>query len=127
MDAIMEERPEPSPTYPTKPLIYQLSSTQTDDELRAIEWILTILGPLPPDTQVRALTYIGDRVESDHDALTRPEAGPADVPVTTGEVAQVLAESDGRDWSVMSAVDRSPYFRRAGALEGAGVVVLRRP
>lgn len=70
MHAMMEEHcepaPEPAPADHDRPLIFQLRSTQSDEELRAIEWVLTILGPLPYDAQVRALAYIQDRVTSDH-------------------------------------------------------------
>lgn len=59
-----EPAPEPAPAGP-RPIIYQLMSTQTDDEIRAIEWLLTILEPLPYDAQVRALAYVQDRVASD--------------------------------------------------------------
>jgi hypothetical protein len=67
--AMMEEHPEPAPEPAPadydRPLIFQLRSTQADEELRAIEWVLTILGPLPYDAQARALAYIQDRVTSD--------------------------------------------------------------
>jgi hypothetical protein len=57
--------PEPAPADHDRPLIFQLRSTQSDEELRAIEWILTLLEPLPYDAQVRTLAYIQDRVTSD--------------------------------------------------------------
>ena len=69
MHPMMEERPEPAPEPAPagpRPIIYQLMSTQTDEELRAIEWILHLIEPLPYDAQVRALAYIQDRVASDH-------------------------------------------------------------
>lgn len=69
MHPMMEERPEPAPEPAPAghdtPLIFQLRSTQTDNELRAIEWVLNIIGPLPYDAQVRALAYIQDRIASD--------------------------------------------------------------
>jgi hypothetical protein len=69
--AMMEEHcepaPEPAPADNDRPLIFQLRSTQTDEELRAIEWILTLLEPLPYDAQVRALAYVQDRVAPEVD------------------------------------------------------------
>ena len=78
MHAMMEERPEPAPEPAPagpRPIIYQLMSTQTDEELRAIEWVLEIIGPLPYDAQVRALAYIQDRVASDQVHELLAEAG----------------------------------------------------
>lgn len=118
---MLNEHPEPEPADHDRPLTYQLRSTQTDHELRAIEWIVTILAPLPHETQVRALTYIRDRVESDHRSLSESEPRGADVPATSSAIAQVLAESDGRDWNRLTAVGQSPYFRRAQALFSAGL------
>lgn len=118
---LSNDDPEPAPADHDRPLTYQLRSTQTDHELRAIEWIFTILAPLPHETQVRALTYIRNRVESESGALTMPEPGPADVPATSSAIAQALAESDGHDWNRLTAVVQSPYFRRAQALLSAGL------
>lgn len=118
---MLNEHPEPAPADHNKPLIYQLQSTQTDEELRAIEWIFTILAPLPHETQVRALTYIRNRVESESGALTMPEPGPANVPATSSAIAQALAESDGHDWNRLAPIVQAPYFRRAQALFSAGL------
>lgn len=103
-----------------------ITVTQQDPELRAIEAILVILQMLPYDTRVRAMTYIRDRTESDPGVWGRnPERGTRAAPVTRYEVAQILAESDGRDWHAMSPDHQSPYYRRAEALTSVGFAVMR--
>lgn len=107
-----------------QPLTINIQVTQTDPELQAIESILVILQMVQPATQERILRYLRDRIEGDPTAWdTQMLTGPEQV--SRHEVAQALAESDGRDWSTMTPVNQSPYYRRAEALTTAGIVVVR--
>jgi hypothetical protein len=99
-----------------------ITVTQQDPELRSIEAILVLLQMLPYETRLRALTYVRDRTEGDPNVWgTRPTGAPA----TQEDIAQILAESDGREWGTMTATHQSPYFRRAQALTSVGFALIR--
>lgn len=108
-----------------KPVTFNIKVTQADPELQAIEATLVLLQMLPYDTRVRALTYIRDRIESDPGVWgTAPARGTRGTPATHSDIAQILAESDGRDWHVLTTEHQSPYYRRAQALSSVGFVVM---
>jgi len=103
-----------------------ITVTQGDPELQAMEAILVILQLQTYDTRVRILRYVAERIGIGAElwrdpALNMPEASN----LTTAEVAQVLAQADGHDWAVMSDVQQSPYYRRAAALTGSSYAVVR--
>lgn len=104
------------------PVTVNIQVTQQDAELQSIEAILVLLQMLPYETRLRALTYVRDRTEGDPNVWgTRPTGAPA----TQDDIAQILAESDGREWDTMTATHQSPYFRRAQALSSVGFALIR--
>ena len=104
------------------PVTVNITVTQQDPELRSIEAVLVLLQMLPYETRLRALTYVRDRTEGDPNVWgTRPTGAPA----TQEDIAQILAESDGREWDTMTTTHQSPYFRRAKALSSVGFALMR--
>lgn len=102
---------------PHAPVRIFIDVTQKDPELRTIEATLILMDPLGYETQVRVLRYLQDRLAV--------STAPAPAAVSRHEVAQALAESDGRDWHSMTPTHQSPYYRRAEALTALGCRIVR--
>ncbi len=111
-------------TPPPEPLSIMVPITQTDPELQAIEACLFLLSGLPYETRLRAMTYLRDRIESDPSVWGTPPS-TAGSPATEGDIAQILAESDGNTWIDTPTTTRNDYYRRAAALASVGVVLIR--
>lgn len=114
------------PEQPT-PVTLTFQTTAQDPELRTIEATLQLLQLLPYETRVRALNYIRDRVMSDPAVWGggHPEPPPAPERVTDEEIAGIIADADGREWTMMTSVEQSVYYRRAQALHSAGIDTTR--
>jgi hypothetical protein len=119
--------PASEPTYDvdTRPEKGDDVDRPHDPELQAIEVSLQLLQALPYPTQVRAVTYLKERIESDPDVWGPTDPGPAMVTVTRREVAQMLAKADEYDWDTMTPAAQAPYYQRAEALTTAPFVVER--
>lgn len=117
-DFAKDETPTP------EPLTFMVRVTQEDPELQAIEACLFLLSALRYETRLRAMTYLRDRIESDPSVWGTAPA-PEEPRATEAEIAQILAESDGKTWIDMPTTTRSNYYRRAAALASVGVVLIR--
>lgn len=110
------------------PLTINVTVTAKDPELQAIESILVLLQLVDAPTRFRVLQYVTHRIEGDAAVWNGPRLNVPDVSAATNEdVARVLAAADGRTWSTLSDVERSPYLRRVDGLVDAGMTVLAAP
>lgn len=103
------------------PYEFSIRVTQSDPELQVIEAVMTLLQLLPNDAnRAGVLRYLNDRFDTVLDARITPGGS-----VSRDDVARALALADGRDWSNLSTVHRSTYYRRTDALLVAGMTVIR--